>query len=160
MWSKDPWAYTLAEFMYHVFTCMPSESYRRWFRSLLCSCRIFWPLISFLCWYSGKGFQKRVQKWSVTPSLPLFVDMQGKVSEKVFRSNLGFCQPMFTTFPHAVSMHGCCRALHCLIGFSSVVLYTQLFSQRWWVPTNPKDSPIPLFVAILCSLSWVRKSVE
>ena len=28
------------------------------------------------------------------------------------------------------------------------------------MPTNPKDSPIPLFVEILCSLSWVRKSVE
>ena len=36
----------LVEFMYFVFTCMPSESYHRQPRSLLlCSCDIFWVLI-------------------------------------------------------------------------------------------------------------------
>ena len=58
----------------------------------------------------GKVSKNIFQKWSGIPSLPLFVDMQEKVSEKVFRSDLGFYQPMFTAFPHAVSMHGCRRA--------------------------------------------------
>ena len=35
--------HTLVEFMYLVFTCMPGESYRRWFRALLLYLRyVFW----------------------------------------------------------------------------------------------------------------------
>ena len=43
---------SLMEFMYLVFTCMPGESYRRWFRSLLLHlCYAFWALItSLVCW--------------------------------------------------------------------------------------------------------------
>ena len=39
--------------MYLVFTCMPSESYRRWLRSLLLYlCYVFWVLInSLVCWF-------------------------------------------------------------------------------------------------------------
>ena len=41
----------LAEFMYLVFTRMPSEEYRRWLRSLLlCLCDALWVLINSLVW--------------------------------------------------------------------------------------------------------------
>ena len=42
----------LVEFMYLVFTCMPGESYCRWFRSLLLYlCYVVWVLInSLVCW--------------------------------------------------------------------------------------------------------------
>ena len=40
--------------MYCVFTRMPGESYHRWFRSLMCSCDVFWALINsplFISWW-------------------------------------------------------------------------------------------------------------
>ena len=48
----------VVEFMYLVFTCMPSESYRRWFRSLLLYlCYVFWALInSLVCWFCWSNF--------------------------------------------------------------------------------------------------------
>ena len=39
----------LRVFMYCVFTRMPGESYRRRFRSLMCSCDVFRALINSLC---------------------------------------------------------------------------------------------------------------
>ena len=40
----------VVEFMYHVFTCMPDESYCRRLRSvLLCLCDVFPALINFPC---------------------------------------------------------------------------------------------------------------
>ena len=46
LWGFELWGFTsdvpMVEFMYLVFTCMPSESYHRWFRYLLlCLCDIF-----------------------------------------------------------------------------------------------------------------------
>ena len=41
-------AVLLVVFMYHVFTCMPGESYCRQLRSLLCLWGVFWALINSL----------------------------------------------------------------------------------------------------------------
>ena len=45
--------FSLVEFMYLVFTCMPVESYCWWLRSLLlCLCDVFRALInSLVCWF-------------------------------------------------------------------------------------------------------------
>ena len=55
---------TAVGFMFHVFTCMPADDYRRWFRSLLL-CPLLYPLV-----YTRRG---DVSRALLLPFVCLFV---------------------------------------------------------------------------------------